>query len=87
MNSYVSGSAGPEGSTFFSKIKDYSANPAVRHLVGGIATAAFAKFVQKFSTNYPEIISLVKNSLDSVESKLVAFRDQDSGSEDLDLQH
>ncbi|HXH29187.1 MAG TPA: hypothetical protein VNJ01_00070 [Bacteriovoracaceae bacterium] len=63
------------------KLKMLAANPAVRNIAAGLATAAAARLLTKMSTRYPEITTLIRENLGSFEDKLGDFT---QGSKDSD---
>lgn len=66
-------------------IRDFAANPAVKYVAGGIATAILTKLASSLSGRYPEISRLLNENLENFEGKLREFR---GGSADqLDTQH
>lgn len=80
------------GSKFFDKLKDFYENPAVRYIATGLAAAAVTKTIQTMSERYPEISDLLRNTFDSIEDKLVEFKESTGGGRsvarnDSNLQH
>jgi hypothetical protein len=69
-------------------IKKFAANPAVRYVAGGIATAILTRVAQNFSTRYPEITNVLKQNLDFLEDKFLEFKNQQdhSTTESTDFQ-
>jgi hypothetical protein len=57
-----------------SMLKNLAANPAVKYVAGGIATAVLAKVASGLTRKYPEISRFISDSLDNVEGKLGDFR-------------
>ena len=77
-----------QGGSIFMKAKELYENPALRHIAGGLASAALARYVKQFTTNYPELTNLIRESLESVENKLVEFKSGVTRTEEsADLQH
>ena len=62
--------------------KELIANPAVKYVAGGIASAMLTKFVDKLAVRYPEISRLLSENLDGIESRLSDFRNGQSSSQE-----
>ena len=54
--------------------KELIANPAVRYVAGGIATAVLTKVASNLSARYPEISRFINENLDGVEGRLAEFK-------------
>jgi hypothetical protein len=63
------------GKDYKSMIRELAANPAVRYVAGGIATAILTKVASNLSQKYPEISRFISENLENVEGKLGDFRD------------
>jgi hypothetical protein len=57
-----------------SMLRDLAANPAVRYVAGGIATAVLTRVATNMSEKYPEISKFISENLENVEGKLGDFR-------------
>lgn len=55
-------------------LRELAANPAVRYVAGGIATAVLAKIASKLSERYPELSNFIQENLDNVEGRLGDFK-------------
>jgi hypothetical protein len=55
-------------------IKEFAANPAVRYVAGGIATAILSRVATNLSHRYPEISRFISENLDGLEGKLGEFK-------------
>lgn len=64
------------GGGFF---REFVSNPAVKYVAAGIATSMLSKFVTKMTDRYPEITSLLKQNLDSIETRLSDYKNSTSG--------
>lgn len=60
-----------EGSSY---LKELIANPALRYVASGIATAVLTRFVTRISTKYPEISNFLRENMESIEEKLSEFK-------------
>ncbi len=56
-------------------LRNLAANPAVRYVAGGIATAVLARIASNLSDRYPELSNFIKENLDNVEGRLGDFKD------------
>lgn len=56
-------------------LKELAANPAVRYVAGGIATAVLARIASNLSDRYPELSNFIKENLENVEGRLGDFKD------------
>lgn len=56
-------------------LRELAANPAVRYVAGGIATAVLARIASNLSDRYPELSSFIKENLENVEGRLGDFKD------------
>lgn len=63
-----------EAGKFGPRLKEFFANPAVRYVAGGIASAILAKVATKLADRYPEITRMIGENLDSVEARLTEFQ-------------
>lgn len=68
-----------QGSNQGGFFKEFISNPAVRYVAGGIATSMLTKFVTKMADRYPEITSLLKQNLDSIETRLSEYKNNSQG--------
>lgn len=57
-----------------SMIKELAANPAVRYVAGGIATAILTRVATNLSQRYPEISRFISENLDGIEGRLGEFK-------------
>ena len=55
-------------------LRDLAANPAVRYVAGGIATALLTKLATNLAQRYPELSNFIKDNLDNVEGRLGDFK-------------
>lgn len=56
-------------------LRELAANPAVRYVAGGIATAVLARIASNLSDRYPELSNFIKENLENVEGRLGDFKD------------
>ncbi len=54
--------------------RELAANPAVRYVAGGIATAVLTRIATNLSQRYPELSNFIKENLDNVEGRLGDFK-------------
>lgn len=73
-SSRSTGSRASSGSADKNVWKDLLANPAVRYVAAGIATAVLTKVASSFSTKYPEISRFINENLENVEGRLADFK-------------
>ena len=64
---------GEESSSQFSGVSQWFANPAVRYVASGIATALLTKLATNIADRYPQISQLLREGMESVEGKLAEF--------------
>lgn len=57
-----------------SALQSFIANPAVRYVASGIATALLARMAKGLAAKYPEISRFVGEQMDTIEGKLVDFK-------------
>lgn len=55
-------------------LRELAANPAVRYVAGGIATAVLTKVANNLSQKYPEISRFISENLDGIEGRLGDFK-------------
>lgn len=56
------------------RIQEFFARPAVKYVAGGLAAAALTRLALKFSDRFPEVSGIVRDSLETMESRLSEFR-------------
>lgn len=66
--------SGTGGRDYKMMLKDLAANPAVRYVAGGIATAILSRVATNLSQRYPEISRFISENLDGLEGKLGEFK-------------
>lgn len=80
-------STASEDGGFLDKLMTMYENPALRHIVGGLAATALAKVVEKLTVKYPEVTNLFSGGLQSFEEKLADFKNGHSANEEMTSQH
>lgn len=63
-----------EPKTFKDLVFQISANPTVRYVAAGLATAVLARFANSISDRYPEISTFLKDNLNMAENKLSDYK-------------
>lgn len=76
---------GTGGGRISHRLKELYDNPEVKYIAAGIAASALTKLMSTLSKRYPELSNLVSGGLDSVERKLVEFRNLNK--DDRTFQH